>query len=105
MRRRWLVASSGMAPCADDLPKLSRRTYGPRSGWIVLYGGPPAVLDKPGVVQRLSRTAQQRTLLDVVFADGQDCWSVRNGVHADVAGALTPFEGSDAWMSLKGVWC
>ena len=81
---RYLVKATKLLPQADELPALpSGKGEARKPEWLVIYGGTPEVLSKPGVPQRLAKLLKSAPISDVVFYAKDPTptlWSLRAGV-------------------------
>lgn len=101
-------------PKADDLPRLPNigKPTSRRPGWLVLYGGEPDVLSKPGVSKGLATLYRRKPIADVLFyhCDKNSgvtptLWSCRAGVGMRETGApngeVVPFPDVDALNAIR----
>jgi hypothetical protein len=84
-----LRKSTAMLPRVDDLPQLPPGTRGSakRPSWLVIFGGEPSVLSKPGVARGLATLHRRVPVADVLF------------FHRDPAAGITP----TLWSAAAGV--
>lgn len=95
-------------PKADDLPKLPRSADGRRTPtWLVIYGGTPEVMSKPGVARGLASLRRRKPVADVLFFHkdptsgvAPTLWSLQAGVglreNGSATGVVVPFPDPDA---------
>lgn len=99
-----LRVHSPLIPKVTDLPRLPP---GPTSAtkqpaWLVVYGGDPAVMSKPGVARGLSTLIRRVSVADVLFFDRDKAglrpptlWSLMAGVGmaetGSAGGRAVPF--------------
>lgn len=112
----------GMTPLrvhTPIIPKPKQLTRLPGSGqsvrepgWLVLYGGDPGVLSKPGVAQGLATLRRRCPVVDVLFFDRDKdgerpptLWSVGAGVGmadtGSAGGREVPFPDLDALTTVR----
>ena len=84
-----LRARTAIIPKPDDLPRLprSRGQHTRQPAWLILHGGTPDVLSKPGVARGLATLNRRCPIADVLFyhCDKEGgipptLWSVRAGL-------------------------
>lgn len=87
---------TAIIPKVEDLPRLPRGSGRDtrQPAWLLIYGGGPEVLSKPGVARGLSTLQRRATVADVLFYQcDKDAgvtptlWSVRAGKGTQETGA------------------
>jgi hypothetical protein len=84
--QEYLRKATRLIPHAEDLPTLPHERGKRESAWLIVYGGTPEVLSKPGVAKGLTTLARKLPISDVVFYHSDTetgtqptLWSVRAG--------------------------
>ena len=72
--RAYNVVTTELLPKLDDIPKLAKsaKQTGVQPGWLVIYGGTPDVLTKPGVDKGLEKLVKNRHIFDICFWQAGD---------------------------------
>lgn len=98
-------------PKWEDLPQLpfDGGAGVKKPAWLVIYGGTPEVLSKPGVARGLATLQRRASVSDVLFFDRVSVptlWSVRAGVGIQDTGSSSgreiDFPDSDALEDARG---
>lgn len=109
-----LRAHTPIIPKAKDLPPLPR-AHGKSTkqpGWLIIHGGTPDVLSKPGVARGLAHLQETVSVRDILFYSYDKnagvpptMWSVRAGKGLQDTGAsdgnLVEFPDLDALAEVK----
>ena len=83
-------------PKVDDLPRLPRGSGKStrQPAWLIIHGGDPEVLSKPGVAKGLATLQKRVTVADILFYSCDKnagvpptLWSVRAGLGTQETGA------------------
>lgn len=93
----YQTITTRIIPKPEDLAPLSSPSRSIRkASWLLVYGGKPDVLAKPGVAPGLAKLARMKPIADVVFYHRNNegissFWSVRAGTGTQ-AGVVTGFD-------------